>query len=55
VSGAEVEPAAARTFEHFYYKLQAAASGLGVAVGRKPGTHLRDIPATSHPRRSRAF
>jgi DNA-binding transcriptional LysR family regulator len=33
---AEVQPAAAQTFEHFYFMLQAAASGLGVAIGPKP-------------------
>jgi len=32
---AEVEPAAIQTFEHFYFMLQAAASGLGVAIGSK--------------------
>jgi DNA-binding transcriptional LysR family regulator len=31
----EVAPAAAQTFEHFYFMLQAAASGLGVAIGPK--------------------
>lgn len=33
---AEVAPAADQTFEHFYFMLQAAASGLGVAIGPKP-------------------
>jgi LysR family transcriptional regulator, glycine cleavage system transcriptional activator len=32
---AEVRPAGAQTFEHFYFMLQAAASGLGVAIGPK--------------------
>ena len=27
---------ATQTFEHFYFMLQAAASGLGVAIGPKP-------------------
>ncbi|MPY74292.1 MAG: LysR family transcriptional regulator [Alphaproteobacteria bacterium] len=36
VGQAEVQPAAAQTFEHFYFMLQAAASGLGVAIGPKP-------------------
>jgi DNA-binding transcriptional LysR family regulator len=35
VGRAEVKPAAAQTFEHFYFMLQAAASGLGVAIGPK--------------------
>jgi DNA-binding transcriptional LysR family regulator len=33
---AEVAPTAEQTFEHFYFMLQAAASGLGVAIGPKP-------------------
>lgn len=33
---AELPPAAAQSFEHFYFMLQAAASGLGVAIGPKP-------------------
>ena len=36
VGQAEVQPAAIQTFEHFYFMLQAAASGLGVAIGPKP-------------------
>ena len=32
----DVQPAAVQTFEHFYFMLQAAASGLGVAIGPKP-------------------
>jgi DNA-binding transcriptional LysR family regulator len=36
IGHAEVEPAAAQSFEHFYFMLQAAASGLGVAIGPKP-------------------
>ena len=31
-----VDPAADRTFEHFYFMLEAAAAGLGVAVGPAP-------------------
>jgi LysR family glycine cleavage system transcriptional activator len=33
VSAEPVEPDADQTFEHFYFMLQAAASGLGVAIG----------------------
>lgn len=33
---AEATPIADQTFEHFYFMLQAAASGLGVAIGPKP-------------------
>lgn len=33
---AEVTPMANQSFEHFYFMLQAAASGLGVAIGPKP-------------------
>lgn len=36
VGQAEIQPAAVQTFEHFYFMLQAAASGLGVAIGPKP-------------------
>lgn len=36
VGPAEVQPAAIQTFEHFYFMLQAAASGLGVAIGPRP-------------------
>lgn len=36
VGCAEVTPVADQTFEHFYFMLQAAASGLGVAIGPRP-------------------
>lgn len=32
----DIDPASGDRFEHFYYMLQAAASGLGVAIGPRP-------------------
>jgi len=36
VGRADIDPVSGDRFEHFYYMLQAAASGLGVAIGPRP-------------------